>query len=81
MQCPKCQFENPTGINFCGECGGKLERLCPGCNSPNPLNFKFCGECGHNLIPVKEISEQKSEAKNLKPRPSTKKSLSMPVMR
>jgi hypothetical protein len=76
MQCLKCQFENPTGINFCGECGAKLERVCPGCNSPNPLNFKFCGECGHNLIPVKEISEQKSEAKNLKPRPSAKKSFS-----
>ena len=76
MQCPKCQFENPTGINFCGECGAKLERLCPGCNSPNPLNFKFCGECGHSLIPAKEISEQKSEAKNLEPRPSTKKSSS-----
>ncbi len=76
MQCLKCQFENPAGINFCGECGAKLERLCPGCNSPNPLNFKFCGECGHNLIPVKEISEQKSEAKNLKPCPSAKKSFS-----
>jgi len=76
MQCLKCQFENPAGINFCGECGAKLERLCPGCNSPNPLNFKFCGECGHNLIAVKEISEQKSDAKNLKPRPSTKKSFS-----
>jgi len=49
MQCPKCQFENPTGTNFCGECGDKLERLCSGCNSPNPLNFKFCGECGHKL--------------------------------
>ena len=76
MQCPKCQFENPTGINFCGECGAKLERLCPGCNSPNPKNFKFCGECGHNLIPAKEISEQKSAAENLNPRPSTKKSSS-----
>ena len=73
MQCPKCQFENPTGIKFCGECGAKLERLCPGCNSPNPLNFKFCGECGHNLISAKEISEEKSEAENLEPRTSTKK--------
>ena len=73
MQCPKCQFENPTGINFCGECGAKLERLCPGCNSPNPLNFKFCGKCGHNLIPAKEISEEKSEAENLEPRAPTKK--------
>jgi class 3 adenylate cyclase/tetratricopeptide (TPR) repeat protein len=49
MQCPKCQFENPIGIKFCGECGDKLERLCPSCNSSSPLNFKFCGECGHKL--------------------------------
>ena len=27
MQCPKCQFENPDGIKFCGECGAKLERI------------------------------------------------------
>ena len=76
MKCQKCQFDNPEGIKFCGECGAKLERLCPGCNSPNPLNFKFCGECGHNFIPAKEIFEQKSKAKNLEPRPSTKKSSS-----
>ncbi len=49
MQCPKCQFENPEGIKFCGECGAKLERLCPSCNSPSPPNFKFCGECGQSL--------------------------------
>ncbi len=73
MQCPKCQFENPTGINFCGECGAKLERLCPRCNSPNLINFKFCGGCGHNLIPDREISEQKSEYENLPSHSSTKK--------
>ena len=49
MYCPKCQFENPEGIKFCGECGAKLERLCPSCNSPSPPNFKFCGECGQSL--------------------------------
>ena len=53
MQCPKCQFENPEGIKFCGECGAKLERICSSCNSSNPLQFKFCGECGHKLeVPV-----------------------------
>ncbi len=53
MQCPKCKFESPEGIKFCGECGAKLERLCPSCNSSSPLNFKFCGECGHKLdVPV-----------------------------
>jgi len=56
MQCPKCQFENPEGIKFCGECGAKLERLCLDCNSSNPPNFKFCGECGHKLDVSAEAS-------------------------
>ncbi|MBE9521683.1 MAG: AAA family ATPase [Proteobacteria bacterium] len=55
MQCPKCQFENPEGIKFCGECGAKLERICPSCNSPNPPQFKFCGECGNKIeIPTEK---------------------------
>ena len=61
MQCPKCQFENPEGIKFCGECGAKLERICLSCNSPNPPHFKFCGQCGNNLVdpdekPPKDLS-------------------------
>jgi class 3 adenylate cyclase len=61
MQCPKCQFENPEGIKFCGECGAKLERLCPNCNSFNPPNFKFCGECGHKLdIPLEKLPKDLS---------------------
>jgi class 3 adenylate cyclase/tetratricopeptide (TPR) repeat protein len=49
MKCPKCQFNNPEGINFCGKCGGKLERICPSCNFANPPEFRFCGKCGHQL--------------------------------
>jgi class 3 adenylate cyclase/tetratricopeptide (TPR) repeat protein len=49
MECPKCRFENPEGIKFCGECGGKLEIRCSKCNSSNPPQFKFCGECGNAL--------------------------------
>jgi class 3 adenylate cyclase/tetratricopeptide (TPR) repeat protein len=49
MKCPKCQFENPNGTKFCGECGTKLEKVCPKCNYSNPPHFKFCGDCGHNL--------------------------------
>jgi len=61
MQCPKCQFENPEGIKFCGECGAKLERLCPNCNSLSPPNFKFCGECGQKLvIPVETLPKDLS---------------------
>ena len=49
MKCPKCQFENPEGKKFCGQCGAKMERICPQCNASNPPQFNFCGECGHNL--------------------------------
>ncbi|MEJ2588793.1 MAG: zinc ribbon domain-containing protein, partial [Deltaproteobacteria bacterium] len=31
MKCSKCQFENPEGMKFCGECGARLEEICPGC--------------------------------------------------
>ena len=37
MKCQKCQTENPEGVEFCGECGAKLEKICPHCNSSNPL--------------------------------------------
>jgi class 3 adenylate cyclase/tetratricopeptide (TPR) repeat protein len=50
MKCPKCRYENPEDIKFCGECGARLDRICPSCNSPNPPQFKFCGECGHKFV-------------------------------
>ncbi|HEX3553745.1 MAG TPA: adenylate/guanylate cyclase domain-containing protein [Thermoanaerobaculia bacterium] len=49
MKCSKCQFENPAGMKFCGECGAKLAALCPQCGTENPPGFKFCGECGSPL--------------------------------
>jgi len=49
MKCPKCRFENPDGVKFCGECGAKMEKICPQCNFSNPPGFKFCGECGYDL--------------------------------
>jgi NADH pyrophosphatase NudC (nudix superfamily) len=61
MKCPKCQFENPEGIKFCGECGAKLEIICPNCNFSNPPQFKFCGECGHDLsLPSRPILRELS---------------------
>jgi ribosomal protein L40E len=50
MKCPKCNFENPEGMNFCGRCGVKIELVCPSCNASNPPGFTFCGKCGKNLI-------------------------------
>jgi class 3 adenylate cyclase/ABC-type dipeptide/oligopeptide/nickel transport system ATPase component len=75
MKCPKCQAENPEGMNFCGECGAKIETVCPNCNFPNPLQFKFCGKCGHQLSlsakPVlKEISFDEKLARIQKYLPS-----------
>ncbi len=49
MKCPKCQFDNPEGANFCNECGNKLEMACPACGKINPLGSKFCNECGQDL--------------------------------
>ena len=49
MKCPKCQFDNPAVLEFCGKCGTKLESNCSNCNFVNPPDFKFCGNCGHPL--------------------------------
>ena len=49
MKCPKCQFENPEGIIFCGKCASKLELICTKCNFSNPPDFIFCGKCAHSL--------------------------------
>ncbi|MBC2717819.1 MAG: AAA family ATPase, partial [Desulfobacteraceae bacterium] len=49
MKCLKCQFENPEDMQFCVECGNKLETPCPECGFSNAPSFKFCGKCGHNL--------------------------------
>ncbi len=46
MICQQCNFENPEGMKFCGQCGLKLERVCPHCNFSSPPGFKFCGQCG-----------------------------------
>jgi class 3 adenylate cyclase len=54
MKCPKCQFENPEGMQFCVECGNKLGIICPKCGFDNSPSFKFCGNCGNALTKPKE---------------------------
>ena len=56
MKCPKCQFDNNDGMNFCGKCGIKLERFCPQCNFGNPPEYHFCGKCGYGLCLPSEPS-------------------------
>ena len=52
MKCPDCNFDNPEGMKFCGNCGVPLCNICPSCNHNNPLQFKFCGNCGTPLTPL-----------------------------
>ncbi|MGD8260748.1 MAG: zinc ribbon domain-containing protein [Desulfobacterales bacterium] len=67
MKCSKCHFDNPEGINFCGECGSKIDNLCSKGNFSNPLQFKFCGQCGHNLkIPTEPLSKYLSFDEKIK---------------
>jgi class 3 adenylate cyclase/tetratricopeptide (TPR) repeat protein len=46
MTCPRCAFENPPAMAFCGRCGTRLASLCPSCGFANPEGFAFCGKCG-----------------------------------
>jgi class 3 adenylate cyclase/tetratricopeptide (TPR) repeat protein len=59
MQCPKCQFENREGVDFCEECGAKLELECPNCEAKLPLGRKFCGKCGYALSESTETASLK----------------------
>ena len=45
MRCTKCEFENPIGMKFCGQCTAPLALICPNCRFENPPGFKFCGQC------------------------------------
>ena len=45
MKCPKCRFDNPVRMQYCGKCSAKLENVCPKCGFLNPPEFAFCGKC------------------------------------
>lgn len=49
MRCEQCNFENPAGMKFCGNCAASLSPTCPKCQFNNPSDFKFCGNCGAAL--------------------------------
>jgi class 3 adenylate cyclase/tetratricopeptide (TPR) repeat protein len=83
MKCPKCKFENPEGIIFCGKCASKLEFICPKCSFSNPPDFIFCGKCAHNLCtpseaPPKDLSfnEKLTKIQKYLPKGLTEKILS-----
>src|SRR5713226_5437095 len=56
MRCPSCEFENPEGMNFCGQCASPLSPRCPQCGFENPAGFAFCGKCATPLSPQSQQS-------------------------
>ena len=49
MRCPRCGFENPAGMKFCGQCATLRRPRCPQCGFEYPPNFAFCGQCATPL--------------------------------
>src|SRR4051812_25582471 len=54
MDCPICQFNNPPGMRFCGQCGTALGETipCPACGGATAPGMRFCGQCGTSLTAV-----------------------------
>ncbi len=46
MKCPRCQYENPPGSNFCLGCGTRLGATCGACGNDLPAGARFCNKCG-----------------------------------
>jgi class 3 adenylate cyclase/tetratricopeptide (TPR) repeat protein len=49
VKCPNCQFDNRQGVEFCEECGTRIELKCPSCGAELLPGRKFCGLCGQDL--------------------------------
>ena len=62
MRCPKCEFENPAGMKFCGKCRTAFGLTCPNCSFENPPGFDFCGQCAAALQGNAVIAESKTAA-------------------
>jgi class 3 adenylate cyclase/tetratricopeptide (TPR) repeat protein len=52
MRCRACEFDNPVGMRFCGQCGRPLAASCPQCGAEAPPGFRYCGQCGATLAPA-----------------------------
>jgi class 3 adenylate cyclase/predicted ATPase len=51
MKCPRCQYENPSGSNFCLGCGARLGAICGACGTDLPAGSRFCNKCGTPVGP------------------------------
>ncbi len=71
MQCSSCGFDNPEGMQFCGECAAPLKLRCPACGFENPPGFKFCGECATPLTRRPQVTSPKPQVSDAPPPPIT----------
>jgi class 3 adenylate cyclase len=62
MRCPKCKFDSPAGMKFCGKCRTALALTCPNCSFENPPGFDFCGQCATALQGDTSITEGEATA-------------------
>lgn len=55
MICPRCKTEMNDDMNYCPQCGLKIEK-CPHCHQPIMPNAKFCSHCGMSINPYHQSS-------------------------
>ena len=51
IRCTNCDFDNPDGMRFCGNCGRRLDAATPGgaATRPKPYNAEFGTMMGADL--------------------------------
>ncbi len=59
MTCPNCGRENPTGAQFCSNCGQELGASCENCGAGLPEGAKFCPSCGKAVEGTVEAGKER----------------------
>lgn len=59
MKCPKCQFDNPDGANYCLNCGSRMDGniFCPKCGNIISPDADVCPRCGMKIPHKEEVAE------------------------
>lgn len=47
--CPRCEFVNAEGTDFCEDCQQALYQVCPNCHTKNRSGATQCARCGEPL--------------------------------
>ena len=71
MRCPGCGHENRPELNFCTDCGAKLELGCPSCGAQSQPGERFCGRCGQTLTEPARDAEPAQPAPALSEQPTS----------